>query len=113
MSDIKLYVETLSNKFATSCDDDYPVERDEYDAGYVEGWEHACSSILKQIEQTEVKQTISAETIYECLKTIRYDKNASGAFSSAQLKDEFTDYALRDIAIKLFLSLGGQTNVEK
>lgn len=106
MKDIELYVETLSNKF--NIGDDEFCERDEYDAGYVEGWEHACQAILTYLSKKENALIPEAKYIYEALKTIRYNKNASGAFSSAQLKNEFTDYALRDIATKLHHQLTGK-----
>lgn len=103
MKDLKLYVETLSNKF--TIEDDEFCERDEYDSGYVEGWEHACRSILNRLNETALSDILSPEILYECLKNIRYDKNATGQFS-AYLKDEFTDYALKDIAFRLSLRLG-------
>ena len=51
---------------------------------------------------------VNAKYIYEALKTIRYDKNSGSALSSTQLKNEFTDYALRDIATKLHYQLTGK-----
>lgn len=106
MSSLKTYIETLSDKF-TVTDEEF-FERDEYDAGYVEGWEQACHSILNRLNKTQsaVDNLLSPETLYECLKNIKYDKNATGQFSSARLKDEFTDYALKDIAFKLSMRLG-------
>ena len=106
MKDIELYVETLSNKFNIS--DDEFCERDEYDTGYVEGWEHACQAVLTYLSKKENALIPEAKYIYEALKTIRYDKNSGGTFSSAQLKNEFTDYALRDIATKLHYQLTGK-----
>ena len=103
MDRLKTYIETLSNKF--TIEDDEFCERDEYDAGYVEGWEHACHSILNCLNDTVLSDILSPELFYECLKNIKYDKNATGQFS-AYLKDEFTDYALKDIAFKLSLRLG-------
>ena len=101
MSSLKTYIETLSDKF-TVADEEF-FERDAYDAGYVEGWEEACAIILKELDKHVVVS--DAQTIYNVLKDIRYDKNGSGAFSSAKLKDEFTDYALRDISNKTWACL--------
>ena len=106
MKDIELYVETLSNKF--DIDDDEFCERDEYDAGYVEGWEHACQAVLTYLSTKENALIPEAKYIYETLKTIRYDKNSGGTLSPTQLKNEFTDYALRDIATKLHYQLTGK-----
>ena len=101
MSNLKTYIETLSNKF-TVTDEEF-FERDAYDAGYVEGWEEACNIILKELDKHVVIS--EAKDIYEILKDIRYNKNATGAFSSAKLKDEFTDYALQDISNKTWTGL--------
>lgn len=103
MDRLKTYIETLSNKF--TIEDDELCERDEYDSGYVAGWEQACHSILNRLNETVLSDILSPEILYECLKNIRYDKNAAGQFS-AYLKDEFTDYALKDIAFRLSLRLG-------
>ena len=104
MDSLKTYIETLSDKFTV--EDDEFCERDEYDSGYVEGWEDACHIILTQLNKTNLDTVLAPETLYDCLKEIRYDKNATGQFSSARLKDEFTDYALKDIAFRLSLRLG-------
>ena len=101
MPSLKTYIETLSNKFTVTEDEFF--ERDAYDAGYVEGWEEACNIILKELDKHAVIS--EAKDIYEILKDIRYDKNATGQFSSAKLKDEFTDYALRDISNKTWACL--------
>lgn len=84
MKDIEFYVETLNNKF--NIHDDEFCKRDEYDAGYAEGWEHACQAVLTYLSKKENALIPEAKYIYEALKTIRYDKNSSGLLVPPSLR---------------------------
>ena len=59
---------------------------------------------LGTVSNAEV--SINPQLIFEALCDIKYDKNGTGQFS-APLKSEFTDYALHDIANKLYAKLNG------
>ena len=88
-----------------------------FNAGQIIGYDAAFSNIKELLDRcipdsaysedpNKKSNPITPQCLFEMLRDIRYDKNGTGQFS-VPLKSEFTDYALHDIANKLYAKLNG------